>query len=214
MQFTGPDAALERAIEADDPAAVDAAIADGAKANARGAHGVTPLAFAVGTGRKRAAQALVRQQADPNLKDDEGDNAVTLAVTAYARDPSLLDLVLDAGGDPNTRKSNGAPVIVRFLNDRNFDAITHLHRRGASIDVEDDGQFLVARYGVSEDWDVVWHLMELGARLDTPEVREGMLFAFKNPGFPSPDSPIYPYKVKVWQRLKQLGLDPTPPMGM
>jgi hypothetical protein len=214
MQFTGPDAALERAIEADDPAAVDAAIADGAKANARGAHGVTPLAYAVGTGRKRAAQALVRHKADPNLKDEEGDNAVTLAVTAYARDPSLLDLVLDAGGDPNTRNSDGSPVIVRFLNDRNFDAITYFHRRGASIDVEDDGKTLVGRYGTSTDWDVVWHLIQLGARLDTPEVREDMISAFKNHGFPSPDSPIYPYKVKVWQRLKQLGLNPTPPMGM
>lgn len=214
MQFTGPDAALERAIEADDPAAVDAAIAGGAKANARGTHGVTPLSFAVGTGRKRAAQALVRHTADPNVKDEEGDNAVTLAVTAYARDPALLDLVLDAGGDPNTRRSDGAPVIVRFLNDRNMDAITYLHRRGASIDVEDDGQFIVVRYGISADWDVVWHLIQLGARLDTPKVRDGMLFAFKNHGFPSPDSPIYPFKVKTWQRLKELGLDPIPPKGM
>lgn len=214
MQFTGPNVALERAIEADDPAAVEAAIAAGADANAHGAHGVTPLAFAVGTARVRAAQALVRHRADPNVKDVEGDNAVTLAVNAYARDPALLRLVLDAGGDPNTRRRDGSPVIVRFGNDRDLAAITMLHERGADIDIVDDGQPLAVGYAISEDWDVVWHLIELGARLDTPKVREGMMFAFKNPGFPSPDSPLYPAKVKVWQRLKGLGLNPTPPMGM
>ena len=191
-QFTGSDTALERAIEADDPAAVDAAITAGANPNVRGAHGVTPLEFAVGTFRKRAAQALVRHRADPNLKDAEGDSAVTLAVAAYARDPSLLDLVLDAGGDPNTRRSDGSPVIVRFGNDRDLAALTMLHARGADIDAVDDGQPLLVSYATSEDWDVVWHLIELGARLDTPQAREGMIFAFKNPGFPSPTARSIP----------------------
>ena len=214
VQFTGKDAPLEQAIAADDPAAVDGAVTAGANVNAHGAHGVTPLSFAVGTMRAKAAAALVRHGADANAKDDEGDNPVTLAVAAYAREPRLLPIVLDAGGDPNTRRPDGSPVIVRFGNDRDLAAMTMLHQRGADVDAVDDGQPLVVGYAISEDWDVVWHLISLGARLDTPQVRDGMIFAFKNPGFPSPDSPLYPSKVKVWQRLKQLGLNPTPPAGM
>jgi uncharacterized protein len=214
MQFTGADATLERAIEADDAQAVDAAIAKGANPNARGTHNVTPLAFAIGTFRKNAAQALIRHRADPNAKDAEGDNAVTLAATAYARDPQLLAMVLDAGGDPNTALPSGPPLIVRFGNDRNLAAITWLHKRGANIDAEDDGQPLVVSYAQSVDWDVVWHLIELGARTDTPKARAGLLGAFNVPEVTQPDSPLYPAKVKVWRHLKAQGVDPVPPAGM
>jgi uncharacterized protein len=214
MQFTGPNAALERAIEADDAQAVDAAIAKGANPNARGTHNVTPLAFAIGTFRKNAAQALIRHRADPNAKDAEGDNAVTLAATAYARDPQLLAMVLDAGGDPNTRFYNGAPLITRFGNDYNFAAMTWLHKRGADIDADDDGWPLVVGYAYSVDWDVVWHLIELGARTDTPKAREGLVAAFGVPEVTQPDSPLYPAKVKVWRHLKAQGANPTPPAGM
>jgi hypothetical protein len=69
-----------------------------------------------------------------------------------------------------------------------------------------------AAYGT--DWDVVWRLIELGARLDTPEIKAGLNEAFKVAGATLPDSPIYPYKVRVWHRLKELGLNPTPPVGM
>lgn len=214
MQFTGPDAALERAINADDAAAVDAAVAGGANPNARGAHGVTPLEYAIGTFRKTAARALIRHRADPNVKDAEGDNAVAVAVTAYARDPELLELVLDAGGDPNTRRADGSPVITYFGNARDMDAITYLHAHGADLDILDDGTPLVVGYANSTDWDVVWHLIQRGARTDTPRVREGMLFAFKGSDFPSPDSPLYPFQVKVWRHLKAQGLDVDPPKGM
>jgi ankyrin repeat protein len=214
MQFTRRDAPLERAIEADDPDAVGTAIAGGASVNARGAHDVTPLEYAIGTSRKRAAAALIAHHADPNLRDVEGDSAVSLAVNAYKRDPSLLTMVLDAGGDPNARRPDGEPVMVRFLNDRNLDAISYLHARGADIDAEVDGQPMVvdAAYGV--DWDVVWHLIQLGARTDTPKAAAGLIEAFKVPGATLPDSPIYPFKVKVWKHLKAEGLDPAPPAGV
>jgi uncharacterized protein len=214
MQFSGKDVGLERAIAADDATAVRAALTAGALVNARGAHGVTPLEFAVGSRHKRAAAELIRHSADPNLKDAEGDNAVTLAVSAYARDPELLRLLLDAGGDPNTRRPDGDPVMVRFLNDRNLQAITYLHSRGASIDAMVNGRPMIVDAAYGTDWDVVWRLIELGARLDTPAVKAGLSEAFKVPGATLPDSPIYPYKVNVWHRLKELGLHPTPPAGM
>jgi uncharacterized protein len=62
--------------------AVRAALAAGASVNARGAHGVTPLEFAIATRHKHAAAELIGYDADPNLKDAEGDSAVTLAVNA------------------------------------------------------------------------------------------------------------------------------------
>ncbi|MEL7218044.1 MAG: ankyrin repeat domain-containing protein, partial [Pseudomonadota bacterium] len=116
MQFSGQDAALEQAIMADDAPGVNAAISAGADANARGAMGVTPLAFAVGTGKMSAAKALIAAGANPNFEDDEGDTAVTLAVNRYGSEPAFLPMVLDAGGNPNQSRPDGDPVIVRFIN--------------------------------------------------------------------------------------------------
>ncbi|KVH57062.1 hypothetical protein WS89_22285 [Burkholderia sp. MSMB1072] len=214
MQFSGPDIPLEQAIEADDPAAVARAIAGGASVNARGARNVTPLEFAVAIHRKKAAAALIAHHADPNLRDADGDSAVSLAVNAYRRDPSLLAMVLDGGGNPNAVRPDGDPVIVRFLNDRNLDAITYLHARGADIDAEVDGQPMVVDAAWGADWDVVWRLIELGARTDTPKAAAGLVETFRIPGATLPDSPVYPFKVKVWVHLKAQGLDPVPPAGM
>lgn len=213
-QFTGRDAALEKAINADDGDAVAAALAAGAAVNARGAHGVTPLEYAIGTFRKRAASALIAYHADPNLRDQQGDSAVSLAVNAYARDPELLKMVLDAGGDPNAKRPDGDPVMLRFLSDHNLDAITYLHSRGANIDAYVDGAPMVVDAAWAVDWDVVWHLIELGARTDTPDAAEGLVTTFKVPGATLPDGPLYPYKVKVWRHLRAQGLDPEPPAGM
>lgn len=214
MQFSGSEVALEKAIDANDAQAVASALAAGARANARGALGVTPLEYAVGTFHKRAAEALIVAGADPNLKDDEGDSAVTIAVAVYARDPALLQMVLQAGGNPNIKRPDGEPVIVRFLNDRNLDAITYFHAHGADINARVKEEPMVVTYAISEDWDVVWRLIQLGARLDTPRIREGLTFAFKGPEITLPGSPLYPAKVEVWRHLKGLGLNPTPPMGM
>ncbi|WP_298467458.1 ankyrin repeat domain-containing protein [uncultured Erythrobacter sp.] len=211
MQFSGQDAVLEEAIVADDPAAVNSALAGGANVNARGAVGVTPLAFAVGTGKQAAARALIASGANPNIEDDEGDTAVTLAVNTYARQPDLLPMILDAGGNPNQLRPDGDPVIVRFINGANLDAITLMQSKGADMSAIANQQPLVVFAAYGTDWDVVWHLITLGADLTDPKAREGLVEAFKVPGATLPDSPLYPAKVKVYERLRELGEEPVPP---
>lgn len=94
------------------------------------------MEYAVGTFRRQAAAALVRAHADPNLRNDEGDSAVSLAVAGYKRDPALLEMVLAAGGNPNAKRPDGDPVIVRCLNDANLDAVAWLHVHGADLNAK------------------------------------------------------------------------------
>ncbi len=211
MQFSGQDAVLEEAIAADDPAAVNAALSGGGNANAVGAVGVTPLAFAVGTGKERAARALIAGGANPNVEDEEGDTAVTLAVDRYPSQPELLRMVLDAGGNPNQLRPDGDPVIVRFINGADLDAITLMQSKGADMSAIANQQPLVVFAAYGADWDVVWHLITLGANLDDPKAREGLVAAFNSPGATLPDSPLYPAKVKVYERLRELGEEPMAP---
>lgn len=211
MQFSGPDAVLEEAIAADDPAAVSAALSAGANVNAVGAMGVTPLAFAVGTGKAGAARALIAAGADPNLADDDGDTAVTLAVNRYDSQPDFLTMVLDAGGNPNQARPDGDPVIVRFVNGAKLDAISLMHEKGADVSAIANQQPLVVFAAYGADWDVVWHLITLGTDLTDPKAREGLVTAFNTPGATPPDSPLYPAKVKVYEHLRELGEEPVAP---
>ena len=212
MQFTGPNEALERAIKADDAAAVRKALVSGADANARGTHDVTPLLYAVGIGSRNAAKALIEEGANPNLKDSDGDCAVSLAVQAYARDPQLLLMVMDAGGDPNAKRPNGKPVMTRFINDHNLDAITYMHSQGADLNIEVAGQPMVVNPAITGDWDVVLHLLKLGASIESPKAREGLVFFAKSPELTPTDSPLYPARVEVYELLKSKGLEIAPPM--
>ena len=60
---------------------------------------------------------------------------------------------------------------------------------------------------------MAWCLLELGAKYDY----EATLACSNEPfacaeTFPAPDSPIYPYKKKVWQFLKDHGIA-VPPLN-
>jgi uncharacterized protein len=214
MQFSGVNQALERAIEADDASAVDTAIAAGASANARGLHGVTPLSYAIGIEKKKAVSALLRHRADPNLRDDQKYSPVSLAVDLFGKDKWYLDQLLGAGGNPNITGPDGDPVISLFVAGHNLEAISWLHARGADINLEINEQPMIVTASIGVDWDVTLRLIELGARLDTKKVREGMIFAFKAPELTPMDSPLYPAKVEVWRRLRAAGIDATPPEGI
>jgi len=210
--FDVTDSMLEQAILRDDAAGVAEAVANGARANSRGRFNVTPVEFAVGNFKVRAAAELLRLGADPNLRDDEGNNAVTLAVDGYLREPSLLSAVLDGGGDPNTRHLNGEPVLVRFVADRNLGAIRMMKRAGADLDLRSgSGLPFIIEASLTQDWDVVWTFLELGARYNYPDEPYSVTDGFANPNNTPPDSPLWPFKEKVWSYLSKRGF-PLPPL--
>ncbi len=213
----GPQAALEVAIRADNVADIDAALAQGASVNALGKFNITPLMVAVDAQRPRAVEALLRAGALPNALAQDRNGPVTLAVRSCRAKPDgwkIMLAVLAAGGDPNTRQPDGDPVIMRFILDRDAGGLKLMQSLGANLDILDRaGDPLVTNVAMSQDWDMVWALMELGVQVDYEHgrSRQPLSLALKGP-YPSPDSPLYPYKRKVWQALKDKGL-PVPPMN-
>ncbi|HEY5329696.1 MAG TPA: hypothetical protein VIJ79_07425 [Acidobacteriaceae bacterium] len=211
--FTGKDQPLQTAMDADDVAQLQTALHDGANVNAKGIHGVTPLEYAIGHFSKRTYMELLRQRANPNQKDDEGDNAVTLAARAFAKDPEYLTSAIHAGGDPNTRGSDNDPIIADFKAAHNLQAIQLLHSLGANINIRvRTRRPLIIDSALSEDWDVVWLLLQLGATYDYPNEPMTLSDCFKNPAATPPDSPLYKYKQASWEFLSSRGLS-LPPLN-
>ena len=209
----GAAAQLEAAIRADDVARVAAALAAGAEVNGRGRAQVTPLMIAVDAQKPAALAALLARGADPNLVADDGAGAVSLAVDNYRSAPAILQAVIKAGGNPNARRADGDPVLMRFVNDRHCEAIRWMKSQGADLEARSRaGDALVIDAAVAGDWDVVLCLLELGANATPPGARLPLakLLASRRP---SPDSPIYPSKRKVWELLNQRGMNLPPLTG-
>ncbi len=205
--------ALEAAILADDRSGIAQALAAGSQVNARDRNQVTPLMLAVDRLRQQAVAELLARGADPNLKAADGASAVSLAVENHAKAPELMITIIRAGGDPNARNRGNDPVMMRFINDRNCEALRQLKALGADVNALSRSRTpLILDAALGSDWDVVWCLLELGAKYDhppgPPENNLGQMLA--DP-YPAPDSPIYPYKVKVRDFLRAKGVR-TPPL--
>ena len=209
--FRGEDTSLESAILADNQSAIAQALAKGAKVNARGIHDITPLMLAVDRQKRQAVFELLAHGADPNLKAADSNGAVSLAVENYRDAPEIMVAVIEGGGDPNTLRPDEDPVIMRFVNDCNCELIRRMKTLGANLDIEDrSGDPIITTAGLGCDWDVVWCLIELGAKYDYELTSRQPLSKSLAHKFPSPDSPIYPFKRKVWQFLKEHGVAVRP----
>lgn len=208
--FKGDDAKLEPAILADDGPAIAEAIAHGANVNARGTHGVTPLMLAVDGLKRHAVAELLARGANPNLKAADDNSAVSLAVENYRHSPEIFLAVMKGGGDPNIRRPDNDPVIMRFLNDADCDYIRAMKSFGADLDINTRaGEPIIIDAALGAEWDVVWCLIELGAKYDYESTARIPLSVSIADDFPAPDSPIYPYKKKVSNFLREHGLNVT-----
>ena len=212
---SGPQAALEIAIRADDVAGVNDALHHGASANAPGKFNVTPLMVAVDAQRPLTVQALLKAGALPNAMAQDGNGPVSLAVKSYLAKPcgrEIMLAVFKGGGNPDTRQPDGDPVLMRFILDRNVVDLTLMKTLGANLNILDrGGDPLVTKIAMAQDWDMVWAFIELGAEVDyeNGRSRQPLSLALKG-NYPSPDSPLYSYKAKVWQFLKNKGLPVQP----
>lgn len=205
---------LEVAIRSDDSTVIDRLLSAGALVNARGLHDVTPLMVAVDAQAPRAVAVLLRAGANPNLKAADGAGAVHLAVESHAATPSgkdILAMVMKAGGDPNTLRPDGDPVIVRFSYDHDLDDVRWFKSIGADLDIHGRTRRpIISDIAYGQNWDVVWVMIELGARYDYENTVDALSKALDSSYASSPDSILYPYKLKVWQLFKDRGFAVKP----
>ncbi len=201
---------LEVAIRSDDAPAIGQLLSAGAHADARGLHDATPLMIAVDAQAAQAVAALLHAGANPNLKATDGAGAVHLAVENHATSPhghAILEMIMSAGGNPNTLRPDRDPVIVRFTHDHDLDGLRWFKSLGANLDIRGrTNRPIIFDMAYGQNWDSVWVMIELGARYDYEGTLDALSGALDSPYASSPDAQLYPYKRKVWQLFKERGI--------
>ncbi len=201
---------LEIAIRNNDAATIAQLLASGAQVDARGLADATPLMVAVDAQAPAAVAALIRARANPNLKASDGANAVHLAVENHAAMPNghaILEMVMKAGGNPDTLRPDRDPVLMRFIYDHDLDDLRWFKSLGANVDIPArTSRPLIADAAYGQNWDSVWCLIELGAKYDYEDTAYPLSEALDSNFGSSPGNVLRPYKLKVWQLLKDKDL--------
>lgn len=129
------DAALVRALAADDVDAAVAALAQGADADAVLEYGETPLARAVETQDPSLLGALLAARAKPDQADAQGLTPLMLA--CERGNSTIVDKLLSAGANPRKAGADGATPLAMCARFADADAVRALMLRGAKIESVD-----------------------------------------------------------------------------
>jgi ankyrin repeat protein len=163
---------LARAVEQGDVAAMDLAIARGAKVNTPSRQQMTPLFWAMSKQNKAGFQRLLEKGADPNfVAKGLGTNKEQISVmelAAMAEDPDFLRMALKHGGNPNLIVSEISDETVLFTAIRNHrpQNVVILANSGSDINHQSKGgDTPIMMASSSTQYDIAYQLMKMGADL-------------------------------------------------
>ena len=175
------DAALVRAIRANDVAAVEAALRHHADPNARGAFGASPLTLAVETQSPATVAALLAAHAMPNTADADGMTPLDLA--CEHGDPAIVAALLDAPADVRVALPDGTTPLAICARFGPADAVARMLVAGAMADAVDTrGQTPLMWAAAGGRVEAIALLLKAGADVD--RVSQGgftpLFFAIKS----------------------------------
>lgn len=128
------------------------------------------LAWPIITGSPEGLRAMLEAGADPNARklfpSDRGEryypNAMVWA--AQQQDPVYLELLLDHGGDPNTRNANNEALLFHaFIHQNQWRNVQLLVERGADVNAQASVSTIVSSYASRGGFRMVHWLLEHGA---------------------------------------------------
>jgi quinoprotein dehydrogenase-associated probable ABC transporter substrate-binding protein len=125
-----PNAELEQAVLASDPARIKFLAAHGADLNARDSMGSTPLASAASARDSATLKLLLELGANANTRD--GDGLTPLMEAAYRDHVPSVQALLQHGASLTMKNHEGLTPLCIALNSRSFLAASALIKAGAS----------------------------------------------------------------------------------
>ncbi|MBJ7224043.1 MULTISPECIES: ankyrin repeat domain-containing protein [unclassified Brenneria] len=181
--------------------------------NVHGKEGITPLLWLVMEKDQTGAKLALKLGANPNFRTGHGNTAVNMV--SGAKSPEWLKMMLDAGGDPNSLDHNKTPALFNAINEERWADIKLLVERGADVNLADGQKTNSAHYAAYlNEYEIAYWLIEHGAEVNTYSATGASLaWTIEDSlSIMSPQSPQYPWALKVKQLLQQRGVK-FPPLS-
>ncbi len=185
-KFTEED--FFRAIQSGDPAVINGFLQAGINPNAKNERGLTALTYAITNTDVKTVRILLKN-ADINLKDDQGNAALHLAIKRDS--DSVVDLLLKHNADVNVtgrdgRTTNQSPLYAALLSEK-MDLFKRLLEKGADPNISDnEGAFPLSEACLrrNADLETVELLISKGADVNKRENNGAspLIYASQNAG--------------------------------
>lgn len=182
-------------------------VREGVHVNAQDAAGYTLLYRAVMHNLDTVVTELLKENANPNIKNRIGGSP--LAAAASANNAPLTQMLLQAKADPNLRLTNNSTALIIAVrnadakNNKNRDTIQLLIEAKANLDLQNDNKETALNIAViNNNNEIVKKLLEAGAdpNIEDAHGYSALLLAKKYP-----DLFDYIFEFKRQRRLKQMG---------
>jgi ankyrin repeat protein len=163
--FSKPTTQLLDSLTYSDQAGASAALNSGANVNEVGAKGITPLIYSVIKQKQPAVAALLKLGADPNLRQDDGYNALTAAYELSRTAPAIFETLINSGKcDLNVRMPDDEPLLYYLAASGKLNFLDMALKKGANPSLRTRGdRVLVIASAIIEEYEAVQLLLDAGA---------------------------------------------------
>lgn len=171
LMFSGPTTNLLESLGKGDQGAASAALAARANVNEQGRRGITPLIYAVIKQSEAAVTGLLKLNADPNVRQQDGHNALTAAYELSRSAPAIFGALIISGKcDLNALMPDGEPMLYYLAASGKLDFLRLALKHGANPSLRTRGnRLLVIAAAIIEAYDPVQMLLDAGASPDATD---------------------------------------------
>lgn len=180
--------------------------------------GMTLLLYAMMNQREDAMQVLLKHQVNPNQNTLLGENKLQVqpvGAAAGGENAGILKILLDHGGDPNSRY-NDEPALFATIKGDHYDYMRLLLNHRADINATNNyGETLMMALANQNQFEQIAYLVKRGADIHKPD-RHGATLAFAvQDAYISPTLEAYKQQQVVKQLLAERGIKfPVPHPGI
>ena len=128
-------------------------------------NGRTPLMIASRYGQLDAMTFLIKQGANVNLQDKEGETALHYAVDGSDVSCEVLSCLIENGANFDAFSNSGCTPLMKAIHNQLIQVVTYLIEHGANIDLQDKNGNTALHHavGVTNFCDIIDHLVTGGA---------------------------------------------------
>ena len=206
--FSKPTMQLLDSLDRRDQAGVSAALNLGANINEVGVKGITPLIYSVIKQNQSAVAALLKLGANPNLRQDDGYNALTAAYELSRTAPTIFETLINSGKcDLNVLMPDDEPMLYYLAASGKLNFLEMALKKGANPSLRTRGdRTLVIAAAIIEEYDAVQLLLDAGASPVVTDAAGTSLLEFVKDGSSQqidPTGSVNQSRLRLLERLQK-----------